>query len=906
MTYIGYKFLLIQYFAGDLWQLPPIFDNLVTENNSLDGRPACAPSHWDENFRIYYLTEKMRSLKDPYFSDLCDRVGRGKLTEEDKKYLQSRVIPCELENDNESFKSGKLLIIVTTNLKKDLINEQKLNALLPDQREFLCNSIDRVTNLPSDKSVPEKLNTNPGRTGNLQNQLKLRIGAPVVITSNNSKQKYREDGLVNGARGFVQAIQCSKDNPNLVEVIWIVFHDETVGRLYRFEFNHLRKIFNPGHKYATPIFPARNTFKAHFGNIEYQRQNFPLSLAYAVTAWKAQGDTLSDVIVDFGPDEDLKIKNYIVEGGFYVAISRVREKTRLYLKSFDESYIKVNTSIQQKIDAMLELRKYQFKKHFLDHDIFVHKNQEFKTGYLNINGLTDGNHIEYFNLDRNLLKLDLIVLAETKLKKGGRYLIEEKLSNWKIIGQYDSDDSRKHMGLLLLKSKTSTLNGQILVTYKTAKRNEDIQIEGLIVKLENELSIGYIYCRSTPTVKEIEAIQKCFAECNYLLGDLNLSHRVKSDQAKLTTLCGTSKVNILDEITRSVSNNQLDYIVADKNLVEKSYATSFHNFISDHKSITLRVGLHQNEFSEEFKMRISFDQESHLKSKKVESPVTCSDSTKSTDDGDASMSSLVKSSSSDTSVLEGIVPMGIDRSQVFSRRFRNVDLSTCWLNSVLQLILNAFDYSALPPGSFTSELGQEVLKLINSDQANALDPSQVKNVLISTEDTRIALRISEVEENIEDSDILKQSVDNIKSLRFNMLSGQQCIRDLFMCLGENQSSWPDIASNFVIRTHFSSVCCSCNGTVQWEKEQLYLEIQVPPDGADLNSSLEDYFNTSDLVGRQCDDACKKFVLAESRNQLTLASQTKFILVILSRGLNSIEGFNLNQNETNATNDLFIR
>ena len=760
------------FISGDLFQLPPIFDNLVTENNNLDGRPACSPSHWDENFHIYYLTEKIRSLKDPYFSDLCDRVGRGKLTEGDKQFLLSRVIPCELENDNKNFKNGKLLIIVTTNEKKDLINQQKLNELLPDVSEFVCNSKDRVTNLPSDSGVPEKLNTNPGRTGNLQKCLKLRVGAPVVITSNHSKQKYREDGLVNGARGFVQAIQCSKDDQNLVEIIWIVFHDESVGRLYRFEHNHLRKIFNPGHKYATPILPTRNTFKTNFGNIEYQRQNFPLSLSYAVTAWKAQGDTLSDVIVDFGPEKDLKIKNYIVEGGFYVAISRVREKTSLYLKSFDESYIKVNTSIQQKIDAMIEFRKYQFRKHFLDEEIFIYKNQEIKAGYLNINGLTDGNHIEYFNLDRNLQDLDLIVLAETKLKKGDKYLIKEKLSNWQIIGQYDSDDSRKHMGLILLKSNTSCLSGELQITYKTAKRNGDLQIEGLIVKLDTSLIICFIYCRSTPSVKEIEAIKKTFGDCNVLIGDLNLSHRIRSDQDKLVTLCNSKKVSILNEITRSVSNNQLDYILADEFLAEKSYATSFNNFISDHKSITVRIGLHQNEFSKDFKMKITFDQESHLKTKNVESPDKCTDSSNLSDGGDISMCSNSRSSVSNASIndLEGITPMKVwqyDDSEIesvksFSRRFNNDDQATCWLNSVLQLIMNLFDYENLPASSFTSELGQEVLRLMNTDQVQALDPSQVKNILRSTEDLRVASRISEVEKSIEDSEVAKRDIESIK------------------------------------------------------------------------------------------------------------------------------------------------
>ena len=235
---------------------------MVTDNSSLDGRPNFSPSHWNKNFRIFYLTEKMRSQADPFFSDLCDRVGRGNLTENDEEYLRSRIKFNDSENANENFKSGKLSIIVTTNSKKDLINHQKLNSLLPEEQEYSCNSIDRVTNLPVGNQLPEKLKVNPGKTGNLQTELKLKVGAPIFITTNHSKQKYREDGLVNGARGYVQAIQTNKDNLNKVEAIWIVFNNEDVGKLYRFEHKHLRQHFNPGHEKATPLLPVRRNFKA--------------------------------------------------------------------------------------------------------------------------------------------------------------------------------------------------------------------------------------------------------------------------------------------------------------------------------------------------------------------------------------------------------------------------------------------------------------------------------------------------------------------------------------------------------------------------------------------------------------------------------------------------------------------
>ena len=129
---------------------------------------------------------------------------------------------------------------------------------------------------------------NAAKTGNLQTVLKLKVGAPIVVTSNHAKRKYREDGIVNGARGFVQAIQVAKDNPDNVDVVWVVFNSEKVGKLYRFEHQYLRENFNPGHRLATPILPTRKNFNVKLGNVQYQRSNFPLSLAYALTAHKCQ------------------------------------------------------------------------------------------------------------------------------------------------------------------------------------------------------------------------------------------------------------------------------------------------------------------------------------------------------------------------------------------------------------------------------------------------------------------------------------------------------------------------------------------------------------------------------------------------------------------------------------------
>ena len=156
-------------------------------------------------------------------------------------------------------------------------------------------------------------------------------------------------------------------------------------------------------------------------------------------------------------------------------------------------------------------------------------------------------------------------------------------------------------------------------------------------------------------------------------------------------------------------------------------------------------------------------------------------------------------------------------------------------------------------------------------------------------------------------DIEVQRKSNLaKSQKLDFLSGQQCIRDFFICLELNNCSLPEVASLFAFSTTNSSICCACEQKMQSTSEQLYIELFVPPDNSNLNEHIEEYFNMSELLGRVCEDGCKAFTQAEKRNQLTGGSQTKFILVILARGIASEDGFSSNRNKVLATNDVFIR
>ena len=122
----------------------------------------------------------------------------------------------------------------------------------------------------------------------------------------------------------------------------------------------------------------------------------------------------------------------------------------------------------------------------------------------------------------------------------------------------------------------------------------------------------------------------------------------------------------------------------------------------------------------------------------------------------------------------------------------------------------------------------------------------------------------------------------------------------------NSLSWPDVASHFIFTTSYSSTCCNCEHLLETETAQMYLEIPVPTDESMLNTIIEEYFNTSDLLGRICEEGCKKFTQAERRNQLTSTRDTEFLIIILTRAIEENYRKTLNKDKVTSTSDIFIR
>ena len=70
--------------------------------------------------------------------------------------------------------------------------------------------------------------------------------------------------------------------------------------------------------------------------------------------------------------------------------------------------------------------------------------------------------------------------------------------------------------------------------------------------------------------------------------------------------------------------------------------------------------------------------------------------------------------------------------------------------------------------------------------------------------------------------------------------------------------------------------------------------------------MEEYLNISSLVSIFCEDACQKLCQKEQRTRLTLSSEAEFIVIILTRTVDTMDGMKLIKNKVDSTNDVYIR
>lgn len=297
--------------VGDFFQLPPVA-KMETENNTsvtLIKEPlyrfAYDSPAWEQtNPIVCYLTEQYRQ-DDRDFLALLSAIRRNVFRSGHLQYIETR----KIEHHTAPSSAPKLF---SHNANVDSVNGEILAKLPGEPRVFTMSS-----------QGPDSLASALKRGCLSPKTLYLKIGAAVMFTKNNSKE-----GFVNGTLGMVEGF----DKHNSYPIV-----KTRSGRMIGVE--------------------PMDWVVEESGKIRARITQLPLRLAWAITIHKSQGMSLDEAVVD--------LSGVFEFGQGYVALSRVRRLSGLYLLGWNERTFQIHPEVLEKdvkFRAQSEQTTYTFSK----------------------------------------------------------------------------------------------------------------------------------------------------------------------------------------------------------------------------------------------------------------------------------------------------------------------------------------------------------------------------------------------------------------------------------------------------------------------------------------------------------------------------------------------------------------
>ena len=340
-----------------------------------------------EDFKVILLVTNHRQQGDYEFTELLKRASIGKLTDQDIKLLETRVV-----------KKGDPMVptdgIYVFPVHKQ-VNEYNQHSLM---------------SLPEDLITLEAINILPGKSnfepildykGNIRNtpmkpKLQLKVGCPVMCTYNVNL----DDFIANGSKGIVLGF--TYNTQNKVDNVVVKFDYEQSGEQIREKCSpsFLQKF--PG---GTPISRFSFTYSlsrtAHTEGQKAKVIQFPLVLCFATTIHKMEGQT---VIKPKAMVTSMKKVFQPAQG--YVAISRPQSLQQLYF--LDEL---VPQNIYPDQAALAEIDRLTARSY--NNTSIGRKLGIVKVACVNVCRLQP--HIHYLRKDHKLLENNLLFCCQTWL-----------------------------------------------------------------------------------------------------------------------------------------------------------------------------------------------------------------------------------------------------------------------------------------------------------------------------------------------------------------------------------------------------------------------------------------------------------------------------------------------------------
>ncbi|EKD14806.1 DNA repair and recombination protein pif1 [Drepanopeziza brunnea f. sp. 'multigermtubi' MB_m1] len=318
--------------TGDFFQLPPVPD---FENKTRGAKFAFDAGTWPTAIHhTIGLTEVFRQ-KDPVFANMLNEMRLGKITDETIAAFKklSRPIPYE-----DGLAATELF---PTRNEVENSNAFRMRNLQGQSMKFEA----RDTGTIMDIAMRDKLLSNMMAP----KVLELKKGAQVMLIKN------MDDGLVNGSLGTVMAFMDEKT---------FEMYDKRPELFQKEDDPELKSIRPQGTGMAYPLVkfavadgsyreilvqPEEWKVELPSGEVQAQRAQIPLILAWALSIHKAQGQTLERVKID--------LKKIFEKGQAYVALSRATSQAGLEVQNFDKTKVMAHPRVAQFYDSLYSVNK---------------------------------------------------------------------------------------------------------------------------------------------------------------------------------------------------------------------------------------------------------------------------------------------------------------------------------------------------------------------------------------------------------------------------------------------------------------------------------------------------------------------------------------------------------------------
>ena len=530
---------------GDMLQLRPVLGNYIFQRPKEDTFSVVfdvAP-RWSM-LKVINLEENHRQGDDKAYADLLLRMRTESHTEEDLKVLRKRV-----------FKKGHIwykdvaTTIVCTNAKAKEINDRELRKMEGEEMMFKAKHSHALQ--PDYKPMIDEV----GQVGKTSfvDELVVKKGCPVMLVSNIDVA----DCLSNGQLGTL--VDTVKGANGVVKWLMIKFKNVNVGKEWRQRHPGLAEIY-PGCTGVEKLSWDYNLKEEGPRHINIYQ--FPIKVAFAVTAHKIQGQSIlkpAKVAVDLAGTKS--------SSQAYVMLSRVEDIEQIgIMGDFKESNVRIDKN------ALAELQKMNERSMNRNPTPWRDGKEAVRIAALNVMNLRN-NH-RYLVQDPTLRFADIVCVSETWLSDGADGL---SMEGYEVA--YNSVGPGKGVAAFF---RAEIFN-----------QRTDCRLEGAQMSMfeSPEVDVIIVYRSQGQNLEEIADkvdVWRDPAKVTVVCGDMNVCLK-KEARNKLTVELESMGFAQLNEEATHIGGGHIDHMYVSREAIGSATLERYTPFYSDHDALCLTI-----------------------------------------------------------------------------------------------------------------------------------------------------------------------------------------------------------------------------------------------------------------------------------------------------------------------------